>query len=97
MKEIETYQVILSIAGFMIVALLSIIAYFLKEFNHQVNELKKVVVSLQIAISSEKAITKGWKENFSEKHLIFDKRLDDHGRRLDKHEVEIATIRTRLK
>jgi hypothetical protein len=90
-----TEEQLLNISGFLIVTLLGVIAYFLKEFNIQVKHLKQAVIELQIAIRSDKAAYDGWRENEREKHDVINKRLDDHGRRLDLHEIEITAIKTK--
>ncbi len=90
-----TEEIFLTISGFLIVTLLSIIAYFLKDFVNQVKDLKQAVIDLQITIRSDQASIDGWRESEREKHDVIAKRLDDHGRRLDMHEIEITAIKTK--
>lgn len=90
-------ELLYSIAGFIIVMLLGVIAFFLQDFVKEVKEFKNAVIALQIAIKSDQISVKGWRESDKEKHVVITKRLDDHGRRLDMHEIEIATIKTKIK
>jgi hypothetical protein len=86
---------ILSVTGFLIVMLLGIIAFFLKEFAEQVKMLKLAVSELQLIVGSEKTRSESFIKSCEKVHTVVDKRLDEHGKRLDLHEMEISLIKSK--
>ena len=95
------YPFVLSIAGFIIITCFGIIAYLWKAIRQisfqdftglieATNNLKEASVELRAGMSNIKV-------NCSEKHIVIDKRLDDHRRTLKNHSIKIATIETKIK
>ena len=94
-KNIPSELVITILIG-VLGLLLSFIGYLAKEFLKELKSLKAVLIELQAAMREEKMFTLGWRESLKDKHAIIDKRLDSHGKRLDMHEISIATIKSKM-
>ena len=85
--DIESLKILVGLAGIVISILLAVVAYFLKQqgeasksLTEAVNQLKTAVVVLQ--------------EQSREKYPIFDRRLNEHSRKIDDHEKRITIIET---
>jgi hypothetical protein len=88
----ETTSFIIGISGFIMVALLAIIAYFLKQFIDSVNDFKLSLQKLQVIVREEKMRFSSFQANHFEKHKEIDRRLNSHAERLDIHFEKLAKI-----
>lgn len=86
--DLESLKILVGLAGIVISILLAVVAYFLKQqgeaskaLTEAVNQLKTAVVVLQ--------------EQSKEKHPIFDRRLNEHSRKIEDHEKRITIIETK--
>ena len=90
-----TLKFILSICGFLIVAMMGILAFFLKEFIDNVKIIKTVLLDLQLIVAKMTIKYETDKTLCDKTHLLVDKRLDHHGQRLDDHDIKITILEER--
>jgi len=93
----ETYKFILGCAAFLITLFLGGNMYFLKVQIKTIKGLVNLVNNILRTQAVEKKGSEDMKVNCANAHKIVDKRLDEHGRRLDEHEKEIVILKERIK
>ena len=84
---------ILGVAGAIIALLIGVIGFFFKQ-NYNTNKeakctMDKLNTTLRVLIQKMKS--------YDEKNDVTTLRLNDHAKRLDTHDVKIATIEERMK
>lgn len=86
----ETLIWILSISGTIIILLLGIISFFLRQFVKSVDEIKSFVNALHVSVAEDKMNLNAFMTNHHEKHIAIDNRLNDHSKKLNEHSILIA-------
>lgn len=89
----QTFIILLSIAGSIILLLIGVLGYFLKQ---NVALLKELNISFQTfredyATTKERVVN--LQGNCKEKHDTINVRLNEHGKRLDNHEKDIEVLK----
>jgi hypothetical protein len=91
-----------SVISFIIIGLLGIISYFLVDFVNEVKQFKNAVITLQITLAADKITMENLRENESERHSTIDRRLKEHGdrlnihgQRIDRNDIEITALKTK--
>jgi hypothetical protein len=97
----EVLMFIQSISGWIIVALLGIIAYFLRDSNHkmtaQIEALNDIMRSFEMRFIKKDSTDDIKWTNCEDRHETISNRLTEHGKKLDQHEVEISVLKERTK
>lgn len=86
--DIETLKTLIWLSGLLIGILLVIVSYFLSKQIQISETLTKAVNSLTTAVTVLESQNK-------DRYPVIEKRLDDHGRRLDEHSEKLSTIQTK--
>lgn len=105
--DIETLKLTLWLAGAVISALFAVIIYFIKsqdsvrknemtKLNNIVETLVETVNSLKTIVEVVKSRQSGDGEYCHMKHDVIDKRLTEHGRRIDLVENRITRLETKM-
>jgi len=98
-KEVLVF--IQSIAGWVIVTLLAIIAYFLRDSNHkmtaQIEALNEIMRNFEMRFIKKDSTDDVRWSNSEDRHEVISNRLTEHGKKLDQHEVEISVLKERTK
>ncbi len=95
--NVETYKFLLGVAAFLITFFLGGILYFLKIQINTIKEVKTLVDFIRRTQAVDKQSSEDMKVSCAKTHKIVDKRLDEHGERLDKHEKDIVILKERIK
>ena len=66
--------------------------FFLTRYVKATDSLTKTVIKLDKSLGESITNQSNFKENCRDKHTTVDKRLDDHGDRLDKHAERITKL-----
>ena len=93
--DTETSKFILTVCGFLIISLMGILAFFLKEFIDNVKIIKTVLLDLQLIVAKMTIKYETDKSQCDKSHFVLDKRLDHHGQRLDDHDIKITILEER--
>ena len=88
-NELFLSNLILSLAGALILLLLAIIGYFLKQQITASQALTDAVNSLTTTVQVMQA-------RQEDQHPVIESRLTSHGKRLDCHDKQITVIETKL-
>ena len=87
---------IIYIVGGTILALMNgVIGYFLKDAARSLKELSHAIIDLQIAFSTEKAVTASLRSQYDKDQGITEIKLNTHAKRLDLHELDIMILKER--
>lgn len=87
--DLETLKLTLWVAAGLIMVLLAVVAYFLRKQISISETLTAAVNNLTTAVTVLESQNK-------DRHPVITKRLDDHARRLDCHDKQIAVIETKI-
>lgn len=85
----QLFYWVISMSGVIISLLLVVIGFFLTKFIKSVDDMQSSVEALNVAISafSEKFISN------SKEHEVTERRLNEHSRRIDEHEICITRLK----
>lgn len=87
--DVETLKLLITIAFSIIAILLSVVAYFL---NRQIKSQE----ILTDAVNQLRTIVSVLQSQNDDRHPVIDRRLNDHSKRLDEHDKQLARIETKL-
>jgi hypothetical protein len=93
----DLMTIVISVGVFVISALLTIISFFLKGLIKRFDTLEDLFSKFQIVFAGKEATDNAYWEQCERVHGICDKRLDNHGTRLDQHEIKISILEERAK
>lgn len=88
----EAAPIFLTVAGAIIMVLLSAIAYFMKKWIESTDALTCSVNELKTAFALMQSNVSNADRSCSLKHTVVDKRLDEHSRKINWHEKEITRL-----
>lgn len=92
----STTTFVLSIAGFLIVAFLGLISYFLNRFVKQNDCMALDINDIKITIGKSSITIDNMQTGCHEKHDTINKKLDDHESRLNKHDKDIYKLKAHI-
>jgi predicted PurR-regulated permease PerM len=92
---LQVYILVLSIAGSIIVLLLAVIGYFLKQLASAFKKLQETLQSFREEYIATKENVSSINLRCAKRENLVDKRLDDHSDRLDRHEIAIAKMQVK--
>lgn len=95
--DLETMKLAFWIASVIITILIAIVGFFLTQQFRLLKTVAETVNNLKTIVEVIKSRQLGDGEFCRLKHHVIDKRLQEHGKRLDEDEVEIARIQERIK
>jgi hypothetical protein len=72
-------------------------AYYFKRSMNSIDRLNDSVGDLKASISGMNAIVMANDEKFNDRKQTVDNRLNDHSKRLDCHETDIAVLKEKVK
>ena len=93
----DVTNLILSLAGSTIVALLTVIGYFLRRQIKATEILSDLVATLNTSVELLKNNQGNFSANCSFRHDVIDKRLNSHSDKINQHEKEIAVLQQKSK
>ena len=85
--NLDLVRMLLWVVGVLVSALAFFLSYYFYRTSRILDSLNEGVQKLNINFTGL---------NCSKKHEVIDKRLDDHGVRLDKHEGKLIEIDTKI-
>jgi hypothetical protein len=88
----EYYSVFFSFAGTLIVLLLAIIGFFLRQQITVIQILTDTVNALKTSMEVVHVNEENLRSSCALKHAVVDRRLDSHGVRLDKSDITVAQL-----
>lgn len=87
--NLEIYQFLLSIVGFLFVLMLGIIGFFLKKQVDATESLEKTTKMLEITVSSVQTNQNNFSKECGFHHSVIDKTLTDHNKRINDNTEKI--------
>jgi len=93
----ENMQFILTMAGVIIMFLISIVAFFLKSVYDTIKSLKESLTTLDKIVVSILEFKENFKEMDTALHLMINKTLDKHSEAIDKLGQEVAVLNSKIK
>ncbi len=99
-SEIANAQMILIMAVVILVFFLllqSVISWNINKLYSTVEKQSERLASLELHAAQEKGMAESIKGRCDTHQKVVDHRLDDHGRRLDKHALKLTVIEERIK
>jgi predicted MPP superfamily phosphohydrolase len=92
----QTYSILLSIAGTLIVLLLTIIGFFLKQRMASINISDEAVQKLDKAVDKLIYTLNDFKKSYDKSHAEICRKLEDHEHRISKNSERIIEIRSAI-
>jgi len=86
------YKTLLSISGSVILLLIGILGYFLKQNIAVLKNVTEALQSFREDYIQTKEKVSNMQEGCKDRHKIIDHRLNSHAKRLDQHEKDIAVL-----
>jgi len=88
----EYYSIFFSFAGALIIILLAIIGFFLRQQISVIQILTDTVNALKTSMEIVHVNEENLKTSCGLKHAVLDRRLDSHSVRLDKIDISVAQL-----
>lgn len=85
-------QIVLSIIGAVIMLLLAVVGYFLKDVISELRKLQETTIKLNTIIAVVQEQIKAQKDDNS----TVERRLNNHSERIDCHERDITKIKVKI-
>ena len=95
--DTATSQFILGMSGAVIVLLLSVITYFLRQFIRSVNSIRDAVFELKIIVKSQSTDLENHKTSCKARHVHISNHMSDVNNKLSKHQDSITVLKERVK
>ncbi len=84
-----------TIAWPIIILLLGVIGFFLKQLIREIKEMNISIGKLTTVTKVQEKDFSNLKEGCYQKHIIVDNRLNEHAKRLDDHDRNIAVLKSK--
>ena len=92
-SQFHLVEIILSIAGTLILLLLGIIGFWIQKWIRATDALTEVIQKLEVHFASTQTTVKDIKQQCDSRCSLYDKRLNSHSEFIHTHTTEIAILK----
>ncbi len=91
--QLHLIELLLSIAGFLILFLLGIIGFWIQKWIRATDALTEVIQKLEIHFASTQTTVEDIKKQCDSRCALYDKRLNSHSEVIHAHSTDIAVLK----
>ncbi len=91
--QLHLIELLLSIAGFLILFLLGIIGFWIQKWIRATDALTEVIQKLEVHFASTQTTVEDIKKQCDSRCALYDKRLNGHSEVIHAHSTDIAVLK----